>query len=137
MIILLAALAVTCLALLNGGLQAPFGTPLLESLTEFVQEAVPPFAGFVSLLELALFLVIVVCCFGHWCLVQAAICPADFVILSRLHRLISLPFAIWRSLVSPIRLHLAKTGGPLLNPSLRQTASPTAADLAGAAPLLN
>ena len=134
--VLQAALIVACLALLHWASQAPFETPLLESLKEFVQEAVPPFAGIMGLIELALFLVIVVCCFGHCCLMQAVIYPADFAILSRLRRMILLPFAVCRSLVSPIRLCLAKTSGPLPIFSSRRTASPTAAALAGAAPLL-
>lgn len=134
--ILQAVLMTTCFALLYAGWLAPLGVPLSESVAEVVQDVVPPVAGFVGLLELVVFFVIVVCCFGQWCLMQAAIRPADFAILSRLYRLISLPFSICHPLASPISPYLAKTGSPLRTFSLRRTASPTAADSAGAAPLL-
>ena len=133
MLLLHAVLAAICLSLLHGGLQAPYGTPLLESLTQFFQEAMPPFAAFVGLLELFVLIAIVVCCFGHWCLMQATM-PSDSPLMSRVPRSFASNLSLnllrrvwhWRLVLTRLLLFRSRS---------RALAS-TAADLAGAAPLL-
>ena len=135
MSILQAVLMVTCYGLLNGGLQVPSGIPLSESITGFIREVAPPVAGFVGLLELVVFLVIVVCCFGHWCLIQATLNP-DKSLLSRVRRFISSRVTLALSPNSLCRILPPAFVGRLILRAQSRPLPSTPAGLAGAAPLL-
>lgn len=83
----------------------------------------------------AAFLFAVIRGFGAWCFSKSA-CLADEELQPRVRRFVSRLPSFCIPYNSAVRFCLAGKGVPLLLPTRRRTAAPTAAALAGASPLL-